>query len=377
MTETDRYRCWVEVSRQRLAENFHAVRQLCGENADVMPVVKADAYRHGAVEVSRVLEQQGARWLAVSNVEEGVALRQAGIRARILVMADFSAAWREDLLAHQLTPVLHDLAEIAELDRLAAARQLVVPYHLKIDSGMGRLGTRASPGQIIEAVEGACAAALEGVMTHFASSANYASPQTDEQSASFTRLCVALAASGIRPAYTHLSSTIPIAYGRRKSWGNLVRPGQAVYGYVSPSRGPAPGVELPVKPALSWKARVLLVKDVPEGAAIGYGAMFHAPKPMRIAIVGAGYADGVPHRLSNKGKVIFDGRLLPMLGAVSMDVLTVDATPCRRMKPGDVVTLLGRDGDASMDAQEIARLAGTISYSVLCGISARVKRVYL
>jgi len=343
-----------------------------------MPVVKADAYRHGAVEVSKMLEGTGAKWLAVSNAEEGVALREAGIKSRILVMADFAVPWREDLLRNGLTPVLNSRGEIEDLSRLAISLGGVCGYHLKIDSGMGRLGTRANAAQLAETILAAQSGArLEGLMTHFASSANYNTPQTEEQFAYFKELADALAEAGVKPQYVHLSSTIPIAYGRRDAWGNLVRPGQAIYGYVSPPRGNAPGAELFVKPALTWKARVLLVKDVPEGAQIGYGAMFRAPKPMRIAVLGAGYADGIPHRLSNKGKVIFDGKLLPMLGAVSMDVTTIDATPCPKLKAGDAVTLLGREGDVSMDAQEIAKIASTISYSVLCGISARVKRVYV
>ncbi len=378
VSETARYRSWVEVSRQRIADNFRAVCDVCGPAVEVMPVVKADAYRHGATEVAKVLEKAGATWLAVSNAEEGVALRDAGVAARILVMADFSASWREDLLRKGLTPVLHARSEIEDLARLASSLGGICGYHLKIDSGMGRLGTRATAQEIAETVLARQSSArLEGLMTHFASSANYNSTQTEEQTAYFQALREALAAAGVKPRYVHSSSTIPVAYGRRNASGNIVRPGQAIYGYVSPTRGSAPGAELSVRPALTWKARVLLVKEIPEGAQVGYGAMFRAPKPMRIAILGAGYADGVPHRLSNKGKVIFDGRLLPILGAVSMDVTTIDATPCPQMKAGDVVTLLGREGDASMDAQEIAKLAGTISYSVLCGISARVKRVYV
>jgi alanine racemase len=157
----------------------------------------------------------------------------------------------------------------------------------------------------------------------------------------------------------------------------MVRPGHAIYGYVSPARGSAPKPQLDVRPALNWKATVLSVKDVPEGALIGYGGMFRAPKPMRIAVLAAGYADGIPHRLSNKGQVIACGRRAPIIGAVSMDLTTIDVTECQQIQVGDAVTLLGREGEEHIDAQEIARLAGTISYSVLCGISARVKRVYV
>ena len=358
-------RSWVEVSRSRIAENFRAARALVGDAAEIMPVVKADAYRHGAIEVSRILEHEGAQWLAVSNTEEGIALRHAGIAARILVMADFLADQRPALEQFHLTPVIHSLAD------LTYAR---VPYHLKIDSGMGRLGARAEPEEIVRAIA-AAPAPIEGLMTHFASAGNYESPQTDEQIVRFNRVVETLNVHGIAPKYIHLSSTIPVAYRRVAAWGNLVRPGHAIYGYVSPARA-ASAPSLHVKPALTWKATVLSVKDLESGALIGYGGMHRALKPMRIGVLAAGYADGIPHRLSNRGKVIAEGKLVPIVGAVSMDMTTIDATGTD-LRAGDAVTLLGSEGDVSIDAQQIARWAGTISYSVLCGIHARVKRVYV
>jgi alanine racemase len=359
-------RSWVEVSRTRIRENYRAVQNLVGEKAEIMPVVKADAYRHGAIEISRVLESEGVRWLAVSNVDEGIALREAGIASRILVMADFLPEERTALETFRLTPVIHSLDDVNE------AR---VPYHLKIDSGMGRLGTRSSPEEIVRRVA-AGTAPLEGLMTHFASSANYESRQTDEQIVHFESILTEFRARGPMPQYVHLSSTIPVAYRRVEAWGNLVRPGHAVYGYVSPGRGPIPQAALHVKPALTWKATVLSVKDIEAGALVGYGGIHRAARPMRIAVLAAGYADGIPHRLSNRGKVIAQGKLLPIVGAVSMDLTTIDATGTT-LRVGDSVMLLGSEGGVSIDAQEMARVAGTISYSVLCGIHARVKRVYV
>lgn len=374
---TSPYRSWLEVSRSRIAANFRAVKAVVQEGIEVMPVVKADAYRHGAVEVSRVLEAEGARWLAVSNVEEGVQLRGAGIRARILVMADFLPVEREALLQSTLTPVIHSLADVAAWNKLAERSGEPLPYHLKIDSGMGRLGTREPAAAVMAAIQAAPHARLEGLMTHFASSADYSNPQTGHQVSAFQTMMAALAEAGIAPDFVHLSSTIPVAYGRSEAWGKMVRPGHAIYGYVSPARGEAPPPRLEVAPALTWKAAVLAVKDVPEGTLIGYGGMHRTTKPTRIAILAAGYADGIPHRLSNRGKVIVKGRFAPILGAVSMDLTTIDVTQSPGLAVGDAVTLLGREGEASIDAQQIARLAGTISYSVLCGISARVKRVYV
>ena len=372
------YRSWVEVSLGQIGRNFEAVRGVVGAGIEVMPVVKADAYRHGAVEVSRRLVRQGARWLAVSSVEEGCALREAGVETRILVMADFLPAEREGLFEYRLTPVIHSLEDIGAWDRLCQARNVSAPYHLKADTGMGRLGTRAHAEEIAAAVRQASCARLEGLMTHFASAADYESDQTSQQVEAFEALRVQLAARGISPEYVHMSSTIPIAYGRREAWQKMVRPGHAIYGYVSPiAHGSAPPRVLQVKPALTWKASVLAVKDIPEGALVGYGGMYRATAPMRIAVLAAGYADGIPHRLSNRGRVIASGKLLPIVGAVSMDLTTIDATTLPELQSGDAVMLLGKDGGASLDAQQMARTAGTISYSILCGISARVKRVYV
>ena len=370
-------RCWVEVSRRQLAANFNAVRGAVGPAVEVMPVVKADAYRHGAVEVSRTLCAEGAQWLAVSNVEEGVVLRQAGIAANILIMGDFLSFERPALIDYELTPAIQSVPQLLDYDRMAAALNRPLPYHLSIDSGMSRLGTLEPPASLANAVTKCRAARFEGLMTHFASSANYDSPQTDEQLARFNAYLRIFAQAGLHPRYVHLSSTIPVAYGRRDAWGTMVRPGHAIYGYVSPARGAAPAPVLNVRPALNWKARILEVKDLPAGARIGYGAMFTAERPTRVAVLAVGYADGMMHRLSNRGQIIAGGKLVPILGSVSMDLTCIDVTDVPQLVPGDAVTLLGSEGDVSLDASTIARAAGTISYSVLCGIGQRVKRVYV
>jgi alanine racemase len=375
---TPPYRSWVYVSREQIARNFRAVRDAVGPGVEVAGVVKADAYGHGALEVSRVLLAEGARWLAVSSVDEAVQLRAGGIgEPRILVMGGFVEFECDALVTQDLTPAIHSLDQLARFDRLAASAGRPLRYHLKIDSGMGRLGTRAGAAEIAAAVEAATHARLDGLMTHFASAADYANPQTAEQLAYFHAICDRLSAAGIRPPYLHTSSTIPIAYGRREGWHTLVRAGHALYGYVSPARGEAPPPVLKVAPALTWKARILAVKDIPQGARVGYGGTFRAPQAMRIGVVAAGYADGVFHRLSNRGKVIAAGKLTPILGTISMDLTTIDLSHTTALAPGDEVTLLGREGASSLDAHEIARVAGTISYNILCSISERVRRVYV
>jgi alanine racemase len=369
-------RCYVEISRSRIAANYRAVREAVGPATQVIGVVKANAYGHGAVEVAHVLTAEGAKWLAVSSVEEGVALRAAGINCRLLIMAGVMSWEREALREFSLTPVAHSLDDLRWFDESGVGTQLL-DVHLKIDTGMNRLGTAAATSRIAAAISDLRNVRVEGLLSHFASAADFTSEQTDGQIEEFNEIWQALAGYGFRPALMHFASTNAIAYPRRDAWLSLVRPGHAIYGYVSPARGNAPAPVLAVTPALAWRARIITVKEVPAGSKIGYGGSFTASAPMRLAILAAGYADGVPHRLSNKGKVIAGGRLAPIVGTVSMDLTTIDITHSPQLQPGDEVTLLGREGDVALDAQQIARTAGTISYNVLCGISARVKRFYI
>jgi alanine racemase len=372
------FRSYVLISREQIARNFRSVRSVVGPQVEVACVVKADAYGHGALEVARVLCGEGARWLAVSSVDEGAQLRAGGIHgARILVMGGFLAYEGDAVVEFDLTPAVHSLAQIRDVDRLAAASGKGIRYHLKIDSGMGRLGTRASAAELLAALAGTPHARMEGLMTHFASAADYISPQTAAQLAYFDEICEKLHAAGIRVPHLHTSSTNAIGYGRTEGWHTLVRAGHALYGYVSPARGDAPPRLLDVKPALTWKAKLLAVKELPEGALVGYGGSFRTPRAMRIGILGAGYADGIFHRLSNRGKVIADGKLTPILGTVSMDLTTIDLSHTTALAAGDEVTLLGTEGECTLDAQQLAKVAGTISYNILSSISARVRRVYV
>jgi len=371
------YRSYALISRDQLASNYRTVCSAVGPNVTVMGVVKADAYGHGAVEVARVLVAEGARWIAVSSVDEGATLRRAGIKTRILVMTGFLPYEWDALVEFDLTPAVHSLADLAALDQFARQSGRMTDYHLKIDTGMNRLGTLAAVGEILAALNSATHARLNGLMTHFASPADYTSRQTEDQSAYFESVVEHLRRAGHAPPHIHTSSTNALAYSRNPAWLTMVRPGHALYGYVSPPRGDAPRPVLEVKPVLTWKARILTVKEILAGALVGYGASFRAQQPIRVAVLAAGYADGVPHRLSNRGKVIAAGKLVPILGTVCMDLTTIDISHSTALGPGDEVTLLGREGDVSLDAQQIARMAGTISYSVLCGIGARVERVYV
>lgn len=371
------YRSYALISREQLRQNYRSVRAASGPGVAVMAVVKADAYGHGAEEVARVLVSEGVEWLAVSSVAEGATLRRAGIPVPILVMTGVLHQEWQAAAEAKLTPSVHSLEDLRELDRLARESGQNVDYHLKIDSGMNRMGTRAAAQEIIAALRSTTHARLNGLMTHFASAADYTSTQTEEQTDYFSRIIEQLRAAGFTPPHIHMSSTNALAYRRNPSWLTMVRPGHALYGYVSPARGNAPKPLLKVRPVLTWKAKILTVKEIPEGARVGYGGVFRAAGPMRIAVLAAGYADGVSHRLSNKGKVIAAGKLVPILGTVCMDLTTIDISQTPPLAPGDEVTLLGREGDASLDAQQIARMAGTISYAILCGIGARVERLYV
>jgi alanine racemase len=366
-------RTWVEVSRSRLAANFRNIREVAGERVTIAPVVKADAYGHGALEVSRVLEAEGARWLAVSCVAEGVALREGGIGCRILVMAGVLPFERDAAFGRGLTPVVHSFEELRALDEAGIAG----PVHFKVDTGMTRLGARAEPPEVVAALRSLRKLRVEGLMSHFASAEDFTSPQSEMQIAQFGMIRDAVRDAGFASDILHFSSTNGLAYNRRDAWHSLVRPGLSLYGYISPGRGETPSLALSVQPILSWRARLVAVKDIPAGTSIGYGARFHAPHAMRVGVIAAGYADGVPHRLSNRGHVVAGGRRAPILGAVSMDLTTIDLTLSPQLRVSDAVTLIGREGDASIDAQQIAETAGEISYSVLCGIGNRVRRIYI
>lgn len=372
------FRSYVLVSRDQIARNYRNVRSVVGHGVEVAGVVKADAYGHGALEVSKVLLGEGAKWLAVSSVDEAVNLRAAGIhQTRILVMGGFLPYEGDAVVEYDLTPVVHSLEQMRCMDELACGWGKAIPYHLKIDSGMARLGTRAGAGEILATLGKMRMARLEGLMTHFASAADYTSTQTADQLAYFHKICGELRDAGVTVQRWHTSSTNAIGFGRTEGWHTMVRAGHALYGYVSPARGDAPAQLLDVKPALTWKAKLLGVKEIPEGTLVGYGGTFRAPRAMRIGILGAGYADGIFHRLSNRGKVIADGKLTAIVGTISMDLTTIDLSHTTALGPGDEVTLLGREGDASLDAQQIARTAGTISYNILCSISSRVRRIYV
>jgi len=369
-------RTFVEISCAALAANFRAIRSAVGERIEVLAVLKADAYGHGAVRVAQTLEAAGARWFAVTSIGEGVELRQNGVRGRILVLAEFPRNDWNRVAEFNLTLMIHSVEDLRELAAWARLRQYSPQFHLKLDSGMGRLGMEE--GRIAEFAEALAASPHlrpEGVATHFAAAEDLAGGQTQAQLDRFTRAVERLAAAGIRPPLIHMANSAALAY-LPSTWGAMVRPGLALYGYLMTPRGGGAAPAIQVQPALSWKAQILTVKDVPAGVARGYTAAYRTERPMRVGVIAAGYADGVDRRLSNGGVVLAAGARASIVGLVSMDVCLVDLSGAPGLRPGDYVTLIGTEGGETIDAHQIAGHCGTIPYEVLVRIGKRVTRVY-
>ncbi|MGQ9918528.1 MAG: alanine racemase, partial [Bryobacteraceae bacterium] len=334
-------------------------------------------YGHGAAPVALRLEQEGAAWFAVSNAAEGAELRRAGLRGRILVMGGFLPEEMDAFFRHALTPAVHSIESLRELDERAGALGLRLAVHLKLDTGMGRLGSREEVAEIAAAVRSLRNLDLEGVMSHLASAADFASGQTHLQCSAFQAALLALAHAGLRPPYVHLAASAPLCYGLSSMFHHMVRAGLALYGYAPEAHGAAPPLYAHVRPALAWKARIVELKRIPAGAPVGYNALWRAPRDSHIAVVAAGYADGVPHTLAGRGRVLAAGSLAPIVGAVSMDLITVDVTGTDALKRGATVTLIGFENGLRHDAADLAREAGVIPYVILCGLGSRVARVYL
>ncbi len=373
------FRSFVEISYSRLAANYSAIESVLPPETMMMPVVKANAYGHGAVQVARKLVECGARWLAVSNAVEGVELREAGISppVRIVVTAGILPFEWEAVFTHSLTPVLHSLSDVEFFDKRCAALERSLPFHFKVDTGLSRLGDTDSPDAIARVFQALTSSVPEGLMTHFASASDPLNPQTQIQLRRFQEIASALKALRIQIPVEHVDATNSLHYPPHSGGYRLVRPGHAVYGYVTPSPSEHPSGRLSVEPVLSWYTHVLLTKQLPPGTPVGYGALHRTTRPTTIAVLGVGYADGYPHRLSTVGRVLLRGSSAPILGTVSMDLTTVDITDIPGVRAGDLATLLGSDGDHTIDAHELGRKAGVISYSILTNIQPRVKRVYV
>ena len=373
---------WAEVSLSTLRENYRTVTKYVGSGVTVCAVVKAYAYGHGAVECSKALAEEGATWLGVTSLDEAIPLREEGIATRILLMTGFWRGEEEEIVRLDLTPTVWEIGQIELLGR-AAARLGVLQQavHLKIDSGMGRLG--CTP----EELHGICAVLkssrhlkVEGFATHLASSEVLDAPSVSEQLKAFADARRALREYGFDPPLVHTANTSAVI-SHHESWNTMVRPGLALYGYHLPFERAGrvvsgSGLRLSVKPVLTWKTRILSLRDMRAGQALGYGGTYVTKAPSRVAILPVGYADGLNRGLSAGGRVIVREHYAPIVGRISMDLTTVDVTGIPGVEVADEVVLLGSHDGLSVDAREHAELANTIPYEILCAISKRVPRRY-
>ena len=368
---------WAEINLSNLVHNLQVTRAMLGPNVAVLAAVKGDAYGHGAIRCAQVLEQAGVEWFGVALPEEGVALRQAGISKPILCLAGFWEGQETLLIENQLTPAAFRLETLESLDRAARLSGKQVAYHLKVDTGMGRLGVPSDNlGGFLEHAELFEHLRLDGVMAHFAAADDSNKRAlTEEQFRRFDEAVGLLYRRGHSPAWVHQANSA-VAHSFPSARGNMARLGGILYGLWRDvtDRGVPP---LDWRPVMSVRTRIALVKTVPEGTSLGYGFTFTTQRQSRIATLPIGYEDGLRRALSNRGRVLVNGCIAPIVGRISMDLTLVDVTEIPSASAGDEVVVIGRDGAYSMTAEEVAELAGTISYEITSGISGRVPRVHL
>jgi alanine racemase len=382
---------WAEVSASALRGNYEVLRDQAAEfDAGIIAVIKANAYGHGVAQCAQVLAEAGAEWFAITSVDEGMEVVQAlGSQApRILVLSGvFDLEDARRAIRYRLTPVLLSLQQVewlAEAARLENSSDKLA-FHLEIDTGMARNGVRWDDTAQMEAIAALLAAnsnlRAEGVLTHFASPDEPASPQNAQQIQRFQRALAHLHALGVRPALVHAGNSFTLfdepridslaEVAQMYGAGLLLRPGLALYGYGA---GSAVAAE-EVKPVLTWKSRVTNLRRLQAGDGVSYNATFHTMRATTVATLATGYADGYNRLLSNKGTVLIRGQRAAVLGRVTMDQIMVDVTQIEDVAVGDEAVLLGTQGDFTISAGQIATLTGTIPWEVLCAISARVARV--
>ncbi len=368
---------WAEINLDNLIHNFCVTRTAMGEGVAIMPAVKADAYGHGAIKCARALQTAGAEWFGVALPEEGWKLREAGVARPILCLGGFWEGQEESIIAQHLTPAIFRLDLLKSLNRAARAAGLVADYHLKVDTGMGRLGVpQAELADFLDSVARFENVRLDGVMTHLASADHHDKDEFTVRQMSLFESAVELVHSrGHKPTWIHEANSAG-AHAYPRSRGNLMRLGGVLYGLWRDvtDRSIEP---LDWRPVLSLHTRTTHLKTVPAGAQLGYGGTFVTPRESRIATLAIGYEDGLRRALSNRGHVIVRERLAPIVGRVSMDLTLVDVTDVEGASVGDEAVIIGGQGSSQITAEEVAAQIGTISYEVTCGISERVPRIYL
>jgi alanine racemase len=385
---------WAEVSLGALAYNLEAIRKYVNPPQEkrktprkILSIVKGNGYGHGGPEVAKALEKAGSDWFGVTCTDEGIAVRQARVRKPILILTSFVPGEESRLVEHDLTAVIHRCEQLALLDRAAARRRgkKRVPFHLKIDTGMNRLGIASGEVECFARQLRKCKnIQLTGIFSHFASSGvfteSFVGQQTGEQEELFYSALERLRALGIDPGIVHLANSAAIVT-RPETWADMVRPGAILYGY-HPGYDPIEKREeaearLPLKPVMSLRSRIISIRKVAAGDGVGYDATFVAQRPTRIGVLAAGYGDGIHRSLGNHGSVLLRGKLAPIVGIISMDVTMIDVTDIEGAEIGDVATVHGTDGEQVLPANRVARSIGTVTSDLLCAVSQRVPRLYV
>ena len=364
---------YASIDLAALGRNVSRLQTRLHPSCGVMAVVKANAYGHGAVEISRALMEFGISNLAVASVQEGVALRHAGITADIVVLADLFDEHCDDLFAYRLKPVINDLRLLPTLAKKAETAQHPFPIHLKIDTGMGRLGFPPSEFErVLDALPSWKSLTIEGLMTHLADSDGEETGHTERQLELFRTMLDGCKRRGMMVPMIHAANSAALIRYPHSHF-SLVRPGIALYGYHTLPQA----VQYDeLHPILALRSTVMQLRTIKPGDSISYNRTFIAKRPSIIAVLPIGYADGYSRKLSNKGCVLIKGRRAPIVGLVCMDITMVDVTDLPSVRIGDAVTVIGRDGNDAIWADEIAQWSGTIPYEVLCGIGPRIPRVY-
>jgi alanine racemase len=375
---------WAEISVQAILKNLKVIRRHIGPKPKILAVVKSNAYGLGAVPISKALQKAGVDWFGVTCANEGIELRDAGIKKRILVLTGFWPGEEKRLIQNGLTPTVMRLQDVRDLERAAKSvrnKRSPVPFHLKLNTGMNRLGI--SPCEIdafARALVECRHIRLEGTFTHFASAEDFSARQTDEQEALFQKCLSHMRELGVSPGIVHLANSGAIC-ARPSTYADMVRPGAILYGYYQSFDPPHKGQEvrdrLPIEPSLSLRARIITLRDLPAGQGVGYSARFITERPSRIAVINAGYADGISRQRTNRGCALLRGRRVPLVGAISMDLTTLDVTDVPEAALGDIITIYGKDGSDSMVVSDIAREIGTVTSDLLCALGRRVPRYYL
>ena len=364
---------YATVNLAALAHNLSCIKRYLSPDCEVMAIVKANAYGHGAEETARALACQGVEKFAVASLDEGIALRQAGISASIVVLGALFEEQVSDLVAHQLTPVVSDGRIISALAKAARSHPAPYPIHLKVETGMGRLGF--TPEELLSLLDNPLLRSplhVEGMMTHLADADGKDSTFTERQLGAFRTVVGQIRQRGIILPLVHTANSAAIVRFPDAHF-SLVRPGIMLYGYHTlPATVPAPDL----KPVLSLHTTIVQLRTIPQGGTVSYNGTFVATRPTRIAVLPIGYADGYSRQLSHRGSVLIRGRRASIVGLVCMDMIMVDVTDIAEVQVGETVTLIGQQEGESIWADEVAGWIDTIPYEVLCGIGSRVPRLY-